>query len=46
MILYDKIIVEVLVNQGEVAMTVQIFPDEENEGIEVFSLGQPTRLQD
>lgn len=41
-ILYDKSIVEVFANKGEVNMTAQIFPDEKNNGIEVFSKGIPT----
>jgi fructan beta-fructosidase len=36
-ILYDKSIVEVFANKGEVNMTAQIFTDEKNNGIEVFS---------
>ena len=41
-ILYDKSIVEVFANNGEVNMTAQIFTDEKNNGIEVFSKGSPT----
>jgi len=41
-ILYDKSIVEVFANQGEVVMTAQIFPDEKNNGVEVFSKGGTT----
>lgn len=39
---YDKSIVEVFANGGEVSMTAQIFTDEKNKGIEVFSKGSPT----
>jgi len=42
-ILYDKSIVEVLANQGEVAMTAQIFTAEKNNR-EVFSKGATTRF--
>lgn len=40
-IFYDKSIVEVFANSGEVNMTAQIFPDEKNNGVEVFSKGSP-----
>ncbi|MBC7827780.1 MAG: glycoside hydrolase family 32 protein [Chitinophagaceae bacterium] len=43
-ILYDKSIVEVFANNGEVNITAQIFPDEKNNGIEVFSKGGTTKF--
>jgi fructan beta-fructosidase len=44
LISYDKSIVEVFANRGEIAMTTQIFTDEKNNGVEVFSNGSPTKF--
>jgi fructan beta-fructosidase len=41
-VLYDKSIVEVYASKGEIVMTAQIFPDEKNNGIELFSQGGTT----
>jgi fructan beta-fructosidase len=38
-IYFDKSIIEVFANDGEVAMTSQLFPKESDDGIELFSMG-------
>lgn len=43
-ILFDKSIIEVFANKGEVNMTAQVFTDENNNGIEVFSIGGVTKF--
>ena len=43
-VLFDKSIVEVFANKGEVNMTAQLFTDEKNNGIEVFSKGGTTKF--
>jgi fructan beta-fructosidase len=44
LISFDKSIVEVFANTGEVAMTAQVFTDEKNNGLEVFSKGTTTKF--
>lgn len=39
-IFFDKSIVEVFANDGEAAMTVQLFPNEKNNAVELFSNGK------
>jgi fructan beta-fructosidase len=39
-IFFDKSIVEVFINNGEQVFTVQIFPTEENNAINLFSTGE------
>jgi fructan beta-fructosidase len=41
---FDKSIVEVFANDGEVVMTAQLFPDETDNGIELFSESGITRF--
>lgn len=38
-VFFDKSIIEIFANEGEVAMTAQLFPDEKNDGISLFSRG-------
>jgi sucrose-6-phosphate hydrolase SacC (GH32 family) len=40
-IFYDKSIVEVYANDGSAVFTVQLFPDENNNGIELYNNGGP-----
>jgi fructan beta-fructosidase len=44
-IFFDKSIVEVFANDGEVVMTAQLFPDEKDNGVELFSEGGPTKFE-
>jgi fructan beta-fructosidase len=44
-IFYDKSIVEVYANDGSAVFTVQLFPDKNNNGIELFSNGGATTFQ-
>lgn len=44
-IFLDKSIVEVFANDGEVAMTMQIFPPGKNNGIELFSNGNNVNFE-
>ena len=39
-IFFDKSIVEVFANDGEAAMTAQLFPTEKNNAVELFSNGK------
>ena len=43
-IFLDNSIVEVFANNGEAALTAQFFPDEKDNGIELFSNGGTTKL--
>ena len=43
-LLFDHSIVEVFANDGEKVMTMQLFPDKEDNGIELFSTGTKSRL--
>jgi fructan beta-fructosidase len=43
-IFFDKSIVEVFANDGEVVMTAQLFPNEADNGIELFSEGGVSRF--
>ena len=42
-IFFDHSIVEIFANNGEAVITVQIFPDENDNGIELFSNGADTK---
>jgi fructan beta-fructosidase len=39
-IFYDKSIVEVFANDGEACMTAQLFPEENNNAVELFTTSQ------
>jgi fructan beta-fructosidase len=43
-IFFDKSIVEVFANDGEAVLTAQLFPNEKDNGLELFSNGGTTRL--
>lgn len=43
-IFFDKSIIEVFANNGEAALTAQLFPDEKDNGIELFSNNGTTKL--
>lgn len=45
-IFFDNSIVEVFANDGEVAMTAQIFPDKDDTGIRLFDTGTSTLFSD
>jgi fructan beta-fructosidase len=40
-IFFDKSIIEVFANDGEAVMTAQLFPDDKNNGVELFSNSKP-----
>ena len=42
---FDNSIVEVFANDGETVMTAQIFPDESDNGVELFSEGGTTKFE-
>ena len=44
-IFFDKSIIEVFVNDGMAVMTSQLFPDEKNNGVELFSNRIPVRFE-
>jgi fructan beta-fructosidase len=44
-IFFDNSIVEVFANDGMAVMTAQIFPDENDNGIELFSEGGTTKFE-
>ncbi len=44
-IFFDNSIVEVFANDGVAVMTAQIFPDENDNGVELFSKGRPTKFE-
>ncbi|SRR6266496_1280122 len=44
-IFFDHSIIEVFANDGEVVMTAQLFPDEEDNEIELFSTGGITKFE-
>jgi fructan beta-fructosidase len=44
-IFFDKSIVEVFANDGEAVMTAQVFPDEKDNGLELFSDGNATQFE-
>lgn len=41
---FDKSIVEVFANRGEAVLTAQIFPDDQDNGIELFTTGGKLRF--
>jgi fructan beta-fructosidase len=43
-IFFDNSLVEVFANDGESVLTAQLFPNEKDNGIELFSKGGPTKL--
>ena len=45
-IFFDKSIIEVFANNGEAVMTMQIFPDEIDSGIEIFSINGKCRIRE
>jgi fructan beta-fructosidase len=44
-IFFDNSIIEVFANGGEAVMTTQIFPDENDNGVELFSEGGTTKFE-
>jgi fructan beta-fructosidase len=44
-IFFDNSIVEVFANDGMAVMTTQIFPDENDNGVELFSEGETTKFE-
>jgi fructan beta-fructosidase len=44
-IFFDKSIIEVFANNGDAVMTAQLFPDEKDNGIELFSEGNATSFE-
>jgi fructan beta-fructosidase len=44
-VFFDNSIVEVFANDGETVMTTQIFPDESDNGVELFSEGGTTKFE-
>lgn len=44
-IFFDKSIIEIYANDGLAVMTAQLFPDETDDGIELFSDGATTKFQ-
>jgi fructan beta-fructosidase len=44
-IFFDNSIIEVFTNDGMTVMTTQIFPDENDNGVELFSEGGTTKFE-